>query len=284
MTFEISGRTRVVGVWGDPVSHSLSPRMQNAALAIMGVDWVYVPYVVRPGRAASAVESVRALDLVGVNVTVPLKELVIPYLDRVDEAAARIGSVNTIHNDGGVLTGYSTDGEGFVRDLDRLGWPSEGVNVYLLGAGGSAKALAYALAERGCHVSVANRTPERAEALASLVNGFFPGRAFAAPWGGEAGRRIDLIVNTTSLGMTPNADAAPALPACGFGDAAYAYDLIYKPRETRFLAAARAAGLQTSNGLGMLVRQGAASLGIWLGRPVEGAALEAMELAVASAA
>ncbi|BDI32977.1 shikimate dehydrogenase (NADP(+)) [Capsulimonas corticalis] len=284
MTSQISGRTRVVGVWGHPVSHSLSPKMHNAALSVLGQDWVYVPYTVHPDRVAAAVESVRALDLVGVNVTVPLKELVLPHLDRVDEAAARIGSVNTIHNDNGVLTGYSTDGVGFISDLDRLGWPSANVTVALLGAGGSARALAYALAERGGHVVIANRTAERSEALAALVNRYFPESASVAPWGGAAGRPIDLMVNTTSLGMSPNTETAPALPESAFEGVGYVYDLIYKPAETRFLASAREAGCKTSNGLGMLVRQGAASLKIWLGSPVPSSALEAMELAVTTPA
>lgn len=280
MTSGISGRTRVAGVWGHPVAHSLSPKMQNAALASMGVDWVYAPFDVPEDRVASAVESIRALGLVGVNVTVPLKELVIPYLDHVDEAAARVGSVNTIKNQDGILTGYSTDGEGFLHDLQRLGWPSKGVNVYLLGAGGSARALAYALAERDCHVVIANRTLGRAQTLASLVNEYFPGRASVSLWGAASERPIDLIVNTTSLGMSPSAETTPALPSGGYAGAGYVYDLIYKPRETLFLSAAREAGCQVSNGLGMLVRQGAASLGIWLGRRIDAFALEAMERAV----
>jgi shikimate dehydrogenase len=282
MTLPISGRTRVVGVWGSPVSHSLSPRMHNAALAVLGVDWVYVPYTVQPDHAEAAVQAVRALDLVGVNVTVPLKERIAPYLDHVDEAAARIGSINTIKNDGGVLTGYSTDGAGFIRDLQDLGWPTERLNVYLLGAGGSARALAYALAERDCHVVIANRTAARAEELAELVNRYFPGSSTVAPWGGTAGAKIDLMVNTTSLGMTPQVDDAPELPTGNFTGVRYVYDIIYNPEETRFLRGAREAGCSTSNGLGMLVRQGAAALGIWLERPIGPEALAAMELAVAS--
>ena len=157
--------------------------MHNAAIEALGLDWVYVPFEVAPENVGAAVEAVRALGLVGVNVTVPLKELVGPFLDAIDEDAARIGSVNTICNRGGKLTGYSTDGAGFLRSLEEVGQGTEGRKVYLLGAGGSARAVGFALASRGCFCTIANRTAARAEALAAEINAVYPGQADAAGWG-----------------------------------------------------------------------------------------------------
>ena len=224
----VTGRTTVVGVWGHPVGHSRSPAMHNAALAALGLDWVYVPFDVDPAAVEEALAGIRALGLVGVNVTVPLKQLVLPLLDGVEEDAGRIGSVNTIHNEGGRLVGYSTDGPGFLRALEAAGQPAHDRQALLLGAGGSARAVAFALAAQGCHCRIANRTEERAEALARDVNRWFPGGASAAGWGGQAGA-FDLLVNTTSLGMQPNEDAMPALPPGAFDARPFVCDLIYAP-------------------------------------------------------
>ncbi len=186
---------------------------------------------------------IRALGLVGVNVTVPLKERVLPFLDVVDDEAARIGSVNTIHNRDGRLYGYSTDGAGFLRSLEEAGQPTQGGKCLLLGAGGSARAVAFALASRGSHCRIANRTEERAVALAADVNRWYPGSASVAGWGAEAGA-FDLLVNTTSLGMHPNEDALPALPPDAFAARPFVYDLIYAPPQTKLLALAAAGRLR----------------------------------------
>jgi shikimate dehydrogenase len=279
---QITGKTRVVGVWGHPVSHSRSPVMHNAALAALGLDWVYVPFDVDPIRVEAAVAAVRALGLIGINVTVPLKEAILPYLDEIDPAARVVGSVNTIHNRDGRLYGTSTDGPGFLNALRAVGQDVEGRRVYLLGAGGSARAVAFALAARGVRVQIANRTAERAAALAAAVNGHYPGAAAVAAWGGEAAP-FDLLVNTTSLGMSPQEDALPELPPNAFRDRPFVYDLIYAPPETRLLRAAREAGCGTSNGVGMLVQQGALSLALWTGLPLGQIPVRVMERAVKDA-
>ena len=275
----ISGTTKVVGVWGYPVSHSRSPVMHAAALAALGLDWVYVPFEVAPGNIKAAVDAIRALGLVGVNVTVPLKELVLPYLDRVDDDAARIGSVNTICNFGGNLVGYSTDGAGFLRSLEEVGQATENRQVYLLGAGGSARAVAFALASRGCFCTIANRTRARAEELAAAVNAVYPNSAEAAGWGART-KSVDLLVNTTSAGMHPNSGEMPALPPEVFDAKPFVYDLIYAPAETRLLAEAAAAGCRTQNGIKMLVQQGAVSLSLWTGLPISQIPMAVMEQAV----
>ncbi len=275
----VTGRTQVLGVWGHPVGHSRSPAMHNAALEALGLDWVYVPFGVAPGDLVAAVAGLRALGLVGVNVTVPLKESVLPLLDVVDEDARWIGSVNTIHNRDGRLYGYSTDGMGFLRSLEAAGQRTRGRRALLLGAGGSARAVAYALASRGCHCQIANRTEARAAALALAVNARYPGAASVAGWGGKAAG-FDLLVNTTSLGMPPNEESVPALPSNAFAARPFVCDLIYVPAQTRLLAAAAAAGCETLNGVGMLVWQGVLALAIWTERPLEEMPVVVMEAAV----
>lgn len=276
---QITGKTKIVGVWGHPVGHSRSPAMHNAALEALGLDWVYVPFEVDPKNAAAAVSGLRALSLAGVNVTVPLKERVLMLLDEVDDAARQIGSVNTIHNRDGRLYGYSTDGEGFLRSLEAAGQSAQGRNVLLLGAGGSARAVAFALASQDCHCQIANRTEGRAAALAAEINARYAGMASVAGWGAGASR-FDLLVNTTSLGMQPNENALPALPPEAFAGRPFVYDLIYAPSETRLLAQAKEAGCETLNGVGMLVWQGALSLALWTGLPLEEIPAGVMEEAV----
>ncbi len=276
---QITGKTKIIGVWGHPVGHSRSPVMHNAALEALGLDWAYVPFDVDPENAAAAVAGLRALGLAGINVTVPLKERVLMLLDDVDDAARQIGSVNTIHNRDGRLYGYSTDGEGFLRSLEAAGHPTRGRDVLLLGAGGSARAVAFALAAQGCHCRIANRTEERAQSLAAEVNARYAGTASVAVWGADAGR-FDLLVNTTSLGMQPNEAAVPALPPEAFARRPFVYDLIYAPSETRLLAQAKEAGCETLNGVGMLVWQGALSLALWTGLALTEIPVKAMERAV----
>lgn len=275
----VTGKTKVLGVWGHPVGHSRSPAMHNAALEALGLDWAYVPFEVAPDNAAAAVAGLRALGMVGVNVTVPLKEIVLPLLDVVDEDARWIGSVNTIHSRDGRLYGYSTDGAGFLRALEAVGQPTEGRQVLLLGAGGSARAVAFALAAQGCRCRIANRTEARAAALACAVNARHPGAASVVVWGEDA-IGCDLLVNTTSLGMPPNEEAVPMLPPNAFAARPFVCDLIYVPAQTKLLAAAAAAGCETLNGVGMLVWQGALALAIWTGQPLEEMPVAVMEAAV----
>lgn len=277
---QITGKTKIVGVWGHPVGHSRSPAMHNAALAALGLDWVYVPFDVDPDRVnvENALAGLRSLGLVGVNVTVPLKEAVLSHTI-VSEEALWIGSVNTIHNVDGRLYSYSTDGNGFLRSLEAAGQPTQSRQVLLLGAGGSARAVAFALAAQGSHCRIANRTEERAEALAAEINGRYPGSASVAGWGMEAGR-FDLLVNTTSLGMQPKEEALPALPPRAFAHRPFVYDLIYAPAQTKLLAQAKEAGCETLNGVGMLVWQGALSLALWTGLSLEQIPVDVMERAV----
>ena len=277
----ITGKTKVVGVWGHPVGHSRSPLMHNAALAALGLDWVYVPFDVAPENVEAALAGLKALGVVGVNVTVPLKEAVLPFLDEVSDTVRQIGSANTIICKDGRLYGDSTDGAGFLRALEEAGQSADNRSALILGAGGSARAVAFALASRGTHCQIANRTTARAQALAADINRWFPGMAEAVGWGTNAGA-FDLVVNTTSVGMQPRENEMPTLPPGVFGGRPFVYDLIYAPAKTRLLQAAEEAGCGTANGIGMLVQQGALSLSLWTGLLIEDIPIAVMEAAVRS--
>ena len=269
----------MVGVWGHPVGHSRSPLMHNAALAALGLNWVYVPFEVAPENVEAALAGIQALGMVGVNVTVPLKETVLPYLEEISDTVRQIGSANTISCRDGRLYGDSTDGAGFLRALEAAGQNADNRQALILGAGGSARAVAFALAARGTQCWIANRTMQRAQALAESVNGWFPGRASVAGWGMKAGPP-DLVVNTTSVGMQPHSEEMPTLPPGVFSGRPFVYDLIYAPAQTRLLQAAAQAGCATANGVGMLVQQGALSLSLWTGLPIADIPTTVMEAAV----
>lgn len=263
------GRTRVLGVLGHPISHSLSPVMHNAAIQAMHIDYVYVPFHVLPDNLGRAVEGIRALEMAGVNVTIPHKERIIQYLDEVSDRALEIGSVNTVTNVDGVLRGDTTDGPGFLRSAEAVWGKLDGCRALILGAGGSAKAVAFALARAGCEIAVANRTYERAVELVGglrAVLGERPIEAVELRDEGLADRagRADLLVNTTSVGMHPDVNGIP-LPPDLLHRNLKVYDLVYNPLKTRLVEEAERRGAQAVTGLGMLVHQGALSLEIWTG-------------------
>jgi shikimate dehydrogenase len=241
--------------------------MHNAAFAQLGLDWVYVPFTVAPERVADAVAGVRALGLAGVNVTVPLKEHVPASLDALTERATRLQAVNTLFWDAqGRLCGDSTDGAGFLAGLAHDGVAvSAATRAVVLGAGGSARAVVDALVAAGAHVTVANRTLARAEALCQR----FGARAAVALIPDALRPYLEsatLLVNTTSVGMHPKDDALPEIPLDALHADLFVSDLIYNPAQTRLLAAARARGGRGQNGVEMLVRQGALAFTRWTGR------------------
>jgi shikimate dehydrogenase len=245
--------------------------MHNAAFAALGLDWVYVPFEVAPEDLGAALAGVRALGMAGVNVTVPLKELVPPHLDSLTDRAAALQAVNTVVHRDGRLVGDSTDGPGFLAALAYAGFAVDpGTRAVVLGAGGSARAVVLALLDGGASVVVANRSEERALALAAqLSEAGAVGTLTLAPLNeagvGAALRGAALLVNTTSLGMHPNDDEMPPVPAGALTPDLFVCDLIYNPAETRLLALARSRGCRTQNGAEMLVRQGALSFSQWTG-------------------
>ena len=260
-----------LGIIGHPIGHSISPAFQQAALDAIGFNAVYQPFDVPPHEVADFVNGLRTPGTLGVNVTVPHKETVIPHLDEVDDWAAAAGAVNTIVNRHGRLTGHNTDGAGFLRALqDGAGFDPQGKTALILGAGGSARAVVYALTRAGAaRLIIANRTPQRAQNLAQIAaeNGI-PAQAIPLTDVPQAAADAALIVNCTSLGMLhgPDETAAP-LTAAQIPPAALVNDLVYNPPETPLLRQAARAGAAVLGGIQMLVYQGAASFEMWTGQP-----------------
>jgi shikimate dehydrogenase len=268
---KISGKTRVVGIIGSPVGHSLSPAMQNAAIEELGIDYVYVPFAVEPDFLGQAVEGLRRLGVWGFNVTIPHKSTIIPFLDRISPEAELCGAVNTVCREGELLVGYNTDGTGFLASVrEDLDHDPCGSSVLLLGAGGAARGAIAALAAAGvAHIVIANRTREKGVSLVEMFQVVFPAVRFTissltAEDLGEHLRETDLLVNTTSVGM--NGTSFVCLSLLELRSTGKVYDMVYVPAETPLLAAAKARGLVCANGLGMLAAQGAAAFSLWTGR------------------
>jgi shikimate dehydrogenase len=270
----ISAKTILVGLIGWPVSHSVSPAMHNAAFAALGLDWRYVPLPVDPAQpdaVGDAVRGMRALGLRGINVTVPHKEAVLPFLDRIEPAAQAMRAVNTIAVESdGALTGDNTDAPGFIADLREHGVDPSGLDVLVLGAGGSARAIVYGLAQAGARrITIANRSVERAQLLIDDLRAFLAATTAAVtplPDGlAHAATTADLIVNCTSLGMTPRHETTPWPHDLALRPTQIVYDLVYNPADTQLLHQASAQGARAIGGLGMLIWQGALAFERWTG-------------------
>ncbi len=269
-----SASSSVVGVIGDPVRHSLSPLLHNAAFDALGLDWVSVAFPVAAGRLSDALAGMRALGLVGLSVTMPHKREAAGLVDDCTAVAQRLGVVNCITHTAGRLVGDSTDGPGFVEALRRGGgFDPDGRRCLVVGAGGAARAVVLALAEAGAQeVVVVNRTAARAVEAAALAGGC--GRVGSAADVGRA----ELVVQATALGMagSGDAEATPFDPGLLHRGQVVA-DLVYHPAVTPLLAAAAARGVDTVGGLGMLVHQAGLAIERWTGQP---APVEAMWAAV----
>lgn len=265
---QISGKTRLVGVMGDPIEHSISPAMHNMAFDAMGLDYVYVPFNVKKADLAKAVQAVKALNIRGLNVTIPHKVEIIPLLDDIDSLAKEIGAVNVLVNSNGLLKGYNTDAEGFLHVLLEHGVEPEGKNVVILGAGGAARAIAFTLAGRGANLIMLNRTPANAAKCAADVSNA-TGQTVEVLTLDEknltdAMDRGHILVNTTSVGMFP--DKNDALVSSNLIRPHFIVaDIVYNPYKTRLLAEAERAGAMTINGLEMLIWQGALAFEKWTG-------------------
>jgi shikimate dehydrogenase len=262
-----------LGIIGYPIGHSISPVFQQAALDNLNIRAEYRAYEVDAAEVGAFVDSLRSEAVSGINVTVPHKEAVMPFLDEIDEWAAEAGAVNTIVNRSGRLAGYNTDGYGFLRALRESGeFEPAGKTALILGAGGSARGVVQALlrADIGS-LAIANRTFSRAQTLADLAETRgVPAQAMPlpSPEAAATAGAADLIVNCTSLGMRhgPDEEASP-LSVQEIPATALVYDLVYNPMLTPLLRAAERAGAKTLGGISMLVYQGAASFEIWLERP-----------------
>lgn len=267
----LSGKTRILGIFGDPVGHSLSPVMQNAALQAAGIDAVYVPFHVLPEQLPAAVAALRALQIRGINATIPHKEAICPLLDELDTDAALIGAVNTVVNQDGRLIGYNTDGAGLVASLKQdLDFDPVRKDILVLGAGGAARAAIVALARQGCRrVIIANRTLERAHRLADTFQEKLTGTTFAVISTAEtemknAVESCDLILNTTSIGL--QGDAFDSFPWNAVSSVKSCYDMVYCRGGTPFVIRATECGALAANGLGMLAAQGELAFQLWTGQ------------------
>ncbi len=281
----ISGKTRLCGIIGDPVEHTMSPAMHNIAFKKLALDYLYVPFRVKKEELGEAIKGTRALNIRGLNVTIPHKVAVLQFLDELDPLAEKIGAVNTIVNDDGVLKGYNTDAGGFLRALLEKGIKPEGKKVVILGAGGAARAVSFILADRDAHLVILNRRLELdwAKELAGRISQLFHQEVAALELTRENLRRVlakaDILVNATSAGMSPDIDGT-SVPAELLRPGLVVYDIVYNPIKTRLLKEAEAAGAHTIGGLDMLVWQGALAFEKWTGQkaPVELMEKEAVKL------
>jgi shikimate dehydrogenase len=267
---KINGRTRVCAIIGDPVEHSLSPVMHNAAFKELGLNIVYVAFNVTKNGLADAISGARSLGLLGLNVTMPHKNAVIKHLDETDSATKAIGAVNTILNERGKLFGYNTDGKGAMVALQENGVDPEEKKLVLLGAGGAAKAIAFQAAQEAEELVIVNRTAEKAKQLAELLHKQFGTKITGTTLSDEVLKKeletADILVNATSIGMHPDINVSP-VPAELLHSGLCVMDIVYNPLETRLLKDAKSVGASVVSGLEMLLYQGAVAFEIWTNCP-----------------
>lgn len=266
----ITAKTKICGLIGDPVEHSVSPAMHNAAFREKGLDFVYLPFRVKKEQLRQAIDGARVLNIVGLNITIPHKVNVIPYLDELDPLAQKIGAVNTIVNSNGSLKGYNTDASGFLKALTGRGIEPSAKKAVILGAGGASKAVSFSLAERGADLVILNRELEFdwAVELAGHLSRSFSIEVRALklnePNLKKALAGADILVNTTSVGMSPRGDESP-VPKRLLKPGLTVFDIVYNPLQTRLLREAEASGAEVIPGLDMLAWQGALAFEMWTG-------------------
>jgi shikimate dehydrogenase len=283
----ISALTRLCAVYGHPIKHSGSPAMHNAAMAELGLDWRYLAFDVPPEKLRNALEGARAMGFLGVNLTVPHKLLAVEMMDALDESAKLWGAVNTVRfetrdaagdwvplanvapdavNDVR-LHGFNTDADAIVHTITTdLAMEPRSARVLILGAGGAGRTAALRLADEPVHsLWLVNRTEDKAVALAAEIEERYPDVEVHV---GYPDTSVDLLINATSLGLKAEDPLPIDTSRFALHQADAVFDMIYRPAETSLLQAARAAGCRTTNGIGMLVHQGAAALEIWSGRTV----------------
>lgn len=268
----VTGKTVICGIIGDPVEHSMSPIIQNAAFRALGLDYFYIPFRVNKEELPSAIQGIRALNIHGINVTIPHKASVLSLLDRVDNLASTIGAVNTILNSNGFLTGYNTDAEGFIRPLIEKGISITGKKVLIIGAGGAAKAIAFTLVEHGALITIINRSREKANVLAKQLGIQFTVNVETLVLNNDnlenALSSAYMLVNATSIGMVTNESPVPSQ---FLRNDLFVYDIVYNPLETRLLREAKATGASIMRGADMLAWQGGLAFEKWTGHkaPIE---------------
>jgi shikimate dehydrogenase len=256
---DVTGKTKITGIFGYPIGHTLSPLMHNAAFKTLGLDTAYVAFKVLPEDLPYAIQAIRSLNLLGVNITVPHKEKVIPLLDKIDKEAAFIGAVNTVTNSEGILTGYNTDGRGFISSLSEEGISIDGKDIVIIGAGGASRAISYYLSEGASRLSLFDIDKPKAEKLVTdlkeIRNNVFLLEKI------EDIAKPDIVINATPLGLKPD-DPLPLNPDSIVPEMIIC-DLVYK--KTDFLKEAEKKGAKNLNGSGMLLWQGVLAFELWTG-------------------
>ncbi|YAI82126.1 MAG: shikimate dehydrogenase [cyanobacterium endosymbiont of Rhopalodia sterrenbergii] len=270
----ITGKTKIIGIIGDPVKHSLSPVIHNAAISHLGVDYIYVPFPIRPKDLTTAIAGLASIGMVGFNVTIPHKQAIIPLLSEVTPTAKLVGAVNTVWRTETGWKGTNTDIDGFLSPLQSLQRDWANLTPIILGNGGAARAVVVGLAQLGClQIYVVGRDRQKLWRFTqSWKNTQLTADLRIYFWDelSEIIEETELLINTTSIGMFPDIDDSPieSMLFARMPENAIAYDLIYTPNPTQFLKNAQQQGLMTLDGLEMLVRQGAVALQLWLQKPI----------------
>ncbi|MBF0279041.1 MAG: shikimate dehydrogenase [SAR324 cluster bacterium] len=266
MTVSITGKTKIFGLLGYPVSHTFSPPIQNVAFQANKIDAAYLPFEVHPDNLKSAIEGIRSLQFAGVNVTIPHKINVLPYLDEITPTAARIGAVNTIRNDRGKLLGTNTDGSGLLRSLSALSFSPKDQTVVILGAGGSTRSILVAFAEKEAkRIFLVNRTWANAQLLVEEYAPLYPETEFKVEsLENLFCQAIDLLLNTTSVGMKKGESP---VDLAKFESLERVADIIYSPQQSSLLKQAEHLKIPYINGTGMLLFQGIEAFEFWTSQP-----------------
>ncbi len=270
MAMQVKSDTKVLGIIGNPLAHSLSPQMHNRALEHLKLNYVYVPFLVDKQALKYAVEGLRALGVVGVNVTIPFKEAIIEYLDDISQEARWCGAVNVVKNVEGKLIGHNTDGAGFMASLKEKGLRLPGAKVIVLGAGGAARAITYYLVQAGVRTLIlVNRSVDRAQSIARQLGAISSVPIRTLGWNADeleqAVSEADVLINTTPVGMYPDTGRMPPVNPHWFHSRLVVCDVVYNPIETELLRQAAARGLKTVDGIGMFVHQGALAFRLFTG-------------------
>ncbi len=265
----INSETNILCLIGHPIKHSMSPIMHNVALQNLGLNYVYLAFDITPDRLKNAINSFKTLDIKGINVTIPHKETIIQYLDEIEPSAEKIGAINSIKNEDGRLIGKNTDTIGAKLALKDTGFKLKSKNVMIIGAGGAAKAISYSLGEEIDQVLILNRTKSRALKLAEIIaenyNLKVEGKELTNAILKKEIENIDLLINTTPIGMYPNIDNSPIQKEFIHEDL-FVFDIIYNPLETKLIKDAKDIGCKTLGGLDMLINQGALAFEWWTGK------------------
>lgn len=262
----ISAQTKILGIIGHPISHSMSPIMQNSALSELNLDYVYIAFDVLSKNLKNALEGMKALEIQGLNITIPHKENAIKYLDKIDPLALKVGAVNTIKLQDGLLYGKNTDVEGAKQALYDAGITLSGLNTVLIGSGGAAKAISYCFIQKVNRLTILNRTEQKAKQLAKRLKNESNTQIIAKKLNGtnltNEIKSADILINATPVGMYPSQHGS-IISKDMLNKELIVFDLIYNPLETQLIKDAKSIGCKTLNGLDMLINQGALAFKWW---------------------